>query len=60
MKGISEELDKRNGSYRGPQTVPRSKSTFGRIFSVQRSFRNKTSTSNHEVRQEDARDVDIV
>ncbi|KAI7756604.1 hypothetical protein M8C21_032375, partial [Ambrosia artemisiifolia] len=28
MKAISEELDKRDGSYRGPQTVPRSKSTF--------------------------------
>ncbi|XP_024977959.1 uncharacterized membrane protein At3g27390-like isoform X1 [Cynara cardunculus var. scolymus] len=59
MKAISEELDRRSiGSNRGPQTVPRSKSTFGRIFSTQRSFKNKTS--NHGVRQEDERDVEIV
>ncbi|XP_076910748.1 putative membrane protein At3g27390 [Bidens hawaiensis] len=63
MKVISEELDKRDGgSYRGPQTVPRSKSTFGRLFSVQRSFKFKSSTGdNHNGGwQEDARDVDIV
>ncbi|KAI3768890.1 hypothetical protein L2E82_19727 [Cichorium intybus] len=58
MKAISEELDRRNGSNRGPQTVTRSKSTFGRIFSTQKSFRNKTS--NHGVRQEDEREVNIV
>ncbi|KAK1432718.1 hypothetical protein QVD17_09616 [Tagetes erecta] len=58
MKAISEELDKKDGSYRGPQTVPRSKSTFGRIFSSQKSFRTKTS--NRGVRQEEARDVEIV
>lgn len=60
MKAISEELDRRNGSTRGPQpqTVTRSKSTFGRIFSSQKSFRNKTS--NRGVRQEDDRDVNIV
>ncbi|XP_071713156.1 uncharacterized membrane protein At3g27390-like [Rutidosis leptorrhynchoides] len=59
MKAISQELEKRNeGSYRGPKTVPRSKSTFGRIFGSQRSFRNKTSS--HGDRQETERDVDIV
>ncbi|KAF5790757.1 putative uncharacterized membrane protein [Helianthus annuus] len=61
MKAISEELDKRDGSYRGPQVVPRSKSTFGRLFSSQKSFKSKTSTSNQGVRQqEDVRDVEIV
>lgn len=59
MKAISEELDRRNGgSSKGPQTVTRSKSTFGRIFSSQKSFKNKTSS--HGARQEDERDVDIV
>lgn len=58
MKAISEELDKKEGSSRGPRTVPRSKSTFGRIFSSQSSFRNKAS--NRGVRLEDARDVEIV
>ncbi|KAI3725969.1 hypothetical protein L1987_65766 [Smallanthus sonchifolius] len=61
MKAISEELDKKNGSsYKGPQTVPRSKSTFGRIFSAQRSFKNKTSNRGVRQEEEDARDVDIV
>ncbi|KAJ0694381.1 putative uncharacterized membrane protein [Helianthus annuus] len=54
MKAIFEELDKKNGSYKGPQTVRRSKSTYGRIFGSQRSFRNKSSRG---VRQEEARDV---
>nr|XP_043617328.1 uncharacterized membrane protein At3g27390 [Erigeron canadensis] len=60
MKALYEDLDKKNGdgSYRGPQTVPRSKSTFGRIFSTQRSFKNKTN--NQVVRQDNARDVEIV
>lgn len=60
MKAIFEELDKRNEnrSNGGPETVPRSKHTFARIFGSQRSFRNKTS--NHGVRQKEARDVDIV
>ncbi|KAI7741843.1 hypothetical protein M8C21_003276 [Ambrosia artemisiifolia] len=57
MKAIFEDLDKRNGRYKGPQTVRRSKSTFGRIFGSQRSVRNKSS---HGVRQEETRDVDIV
>ncbi|KAK9053972.1 hypothetical protein SSX86_025047 [Deinandra increscens subsp. villosa] len=58
MKAIFEELDKRNDSYRGPQIVPRSKSTFGRIFGSQRPVRNKMS--NHGVRQEAAGDVNVV
>lgn len=53
MKAISQELEKRDsGSYRGPDVVPRSKSTFARIFGANRSVRNKPS--NYE------RDVNIV
>ncbi|KAK1441179.1 hypothetical protein QVD17_07019 [Tagetes erecta] len=58
MKAIFVELDKKNGNrrYQELQTVPRSKSTFARIFGSQRSFRNKTS--NHG--QKEATNVNIV
>lgn len=59
IKVISEELAKKNGSE--PRTIPRSKSTFARIFS-QKSFKIKTSNhgADQEVQPCVERDVDIV
>ncbi|KAL8199490.1 hypothetical protein R6Q57_013058 [Mikania cordata] len=58
MKAIYEELDERSDSHGGPQTVPRSKSTFSRVFSSQRLYGNKKS--HHGVRQEEARVDNLV
>ncbi|KAK3002365.1 hypothetical protein RJ639_020320 [Escallonia herrerae] len=63
VKTISEDLAKKNGgtSGGGPRTVPRSRSTFARIFS-QKSFRSKTSNrgSDQEAQPAVDRDVEIV
>ncbi|KAK3006964.1 hypothetical protein RJ639_016004, partial [Escallonia herrerae] len=63
VKMISEDLAKKNVSTSsgGPRTVPRSRSTFARIFS-QKSFRNKTSNrgSDQEAQPAGDRDVEIV
>ncbi|CAK7328198.1 unnamed protein product [Dovyalis caffra] len=65
VQTLSENLAKKNGditSSNGPQTIPRSKSAFARVFS-QKSFKKKTSfngSSDQETESVSPRDVEIV
>ena len=63
MKTLSDNLVKKNdhsGSNNGPQTVPRSKSAFARMFS-QQSFKYKTNNHSSDPESQTAvRNVEIL